>query len=281
MNKDMHYGEDYKPIPAFSLDSGDGVEVLPDLYHYTVQIVNIQMVGQPENGSFVLIDAGMPGSAASIIEVVENRFGPDSRPQAIVLTHGHFDHVGAIIELTNHWDVPVYAHEAEFPYLTGQQRYPEPDPTVEGGLIAKQSLFFPVDPINLGDRIKPLPEDGKVPHLPDFRWIHTPGHTPGHVSLFRASDRTLIAGDAFVTVRQDSLYRVFLQDAELNGPPRYLTPDWPTARESVRRLADLQPHIAVTGHGPPMDGEPLAEGLRHLADSFDEVAIPDYGKYVQ
>ena len=50
-----------------------------------------------------------------------------------------------------------------------------------------------------------LPEDGSIPHLPDWEWIYTPGHSPGHVSFFREKDLTLIVGDAFVTVKQESL----------------------------------------------------------------------------
>ncbi|WP_027409672.1 MBL fold metallo-hydrolase [Anoxybacteroides tepidamans] len=278
--EELHYGGDYRLIPATSIASGIGVDVLPDLYCYTIQIVNICFVGRPATGEFVLIDAGMPKTADDIIAVSEKRFGAHSRPKAIVLTHGHFDHVGAIIELVQHWDVPVYAHEAELPYLTGKERYPEPDPSVEGGLIAKISPLFPNEPIDLGHHVRPLPSDGTIPELPDFRWIHTPGHAPGHVSLFRESDRALIAGDAFVTVRQDSLYKVFTQQTEITGPPRYYTVDWDAARESVRKLAALRPSVAITGHGAPVSGEELEKGLEKLARDFDRIALPDYGKYV-
>ncbi|MGG2971570.1 MBL fold metallo-hydrolase [Geobacillus stearothermophilus] len=276
----LHYGEDYRFIPATSAASGLGVSVLPDLYCHTIQIVNICLVGRPDDRAFVLVDAGMPGSADDIVSVVEDRFGSGSRPQAIVLTHGHFDHVGAIVELVKHWNVPVYAHPAELPYLTGKASYPEPDASVEGGFIAKISPFFPNEPIQLGDRVHPLPENGTVPHLPEFRWIHTPGHTPGHISLFRPRDAALIAGDAFVTVRQDSLYKVLTQQIEISGPPRYYTIDWRAARESVRKLAALFPSVAITGHGAPVAGKELREGLTKLARNFDRIATPDYGKYV-
>ena len=280
MDQEMNYGSDYKPIPATSVGSGIGIEVLPDLYCHTIQIVNIHLVGKPGTDEFVLVDAGMPNSAQEIISVVENRFGENSRPKAIILTHGHFDHVGAIIELVEHWNAPVYAHEAEIPFLTGQKSYPEPDATVEGGMVAKMSPMFPNEPINLGDNVKPLPTDGSVPNMPGFKWIHTPGHTPGHVSFFRDSDRALIAGDAFITVKQEYLHEVLTQEQEISGPPRYLTPDWKASKESVIKLAELKPAVAVTGHGKPMSGDLLTKSLDHLVNNFDDIAKPDYGKYI-
>lgn len=280
MDKQIEYGMDYHYIPVTSVGSGVGVEAVPDLYCHTIQIVNIVMVGQRDSKQFVLIDAGMPESADEIISVAEERFGANSRPKAIILTHGHFDHVGAVVDLVKHWNVPVYAHELELPFLTGQKSYPKPDATVEGGAVAKMSPFFPIEPVNLGEKVQALPADGTVPHLADFRWIHTPGHSPGHVSLFRDKDRSLIAGDAFVTVKQDSLYKVFTQEVEINGPPRYLTTDWPAARDSVKKLAALRPAVAVCGHGMPVSGELLSSNLDRLVNKFDQIAIPDYGKYV-
>lgn len=280
MEQNMNYGSDYKFIPATSIGSGIGMAVLPDLYNHTVQIVNIQLVGDPATKDFVLVDAGMPESASEIIEVVENRFGEGSRPKAIILTHGHFDHVGAIIELLKKWEVPVYAHEMEIPYLTGKMSYPEPDPTVEGGMVAKMSPMFPNEPINLGENVQTLPKDGSVPHMPGFKWIHTPGHSPGHVSFFRESDRALIVGDAFVTVKQEYLYKVLTQEQEISGPPRYLTTDWKAAKDSVMKLQKLNPTVAATGHGLPMAGELLTKSLDRLAREFDSIAVPDFGKFV-
>lgn len=65
----MSYGSDYKYIPATSRESGEGKEVLDDLFCQTIQIVNICLVGRPGTGSFVLVDAGMPKSANEIISV--------------------------------------------------------------------------------------------------------------------------------------------------------------------------------------------------------------------
>ena len=280
MDKDMNYGSDYKFIPATSVGSGVGTVVAWDLFCQTIQIVNLCLVGNTETQDFVLVDAGMPGSAYEIIAVTEERFGSQSRPKAIILTHGHFDHVGAIIELVNHWEVPVYAHELEIPFLTGQQNYPEPDPTVEGGMVAKMSPMFPNEPIDLGSHIQTLPADGTIPEMSGWSWIHTPGHSPGHVSFFRDEDRSLIVGDAFVTVKQEYLYKVFTQEQEISGPPRYLTTDWKAAFNSVKMLEALKPSVAVTGHGIPMSGEMLSSSLQKLVNEFESIAIPDYGKYV-
>ncbi|WP_046128632.1 MBL fold metallo-hydrolase [Bacillus thermotolerans] len=268
-----------KFIPATSVNSGKMVEIQPDLQMYTVQIVNLFFVGS--RGDWVLVDAGMPQSAEEIVQEAEKLFGEGAKPKAIVLTHGHFDHVGALEELIQRWDVDVYAHEQELPFLTGKQDYPKPDASVEGGMVAKISPMFPHEAIDISGRVHALPADGTVPPMPGWEWIHTPGHSPGHVSLFRPSDKVLLAGDAFVTVKQDALYNVLTQKKEFQGPPRYLTTDWQAAKQSVIRLAELQPDIAATGHGEEARGEELRDGLAYLVNEFDQIAIPDYGRYVE
>ena len=257
-------------------------EVAADLAYLRTAIVNVYLVGPPGAGDrgWVLVDAGMPGSAHAIVEAAAKRFGGAARPSAIILTHGHFDHVGALKELAEAWDVPVFVHELERPYVTGRSPYPPPDPTVGGGLMAELAWVFPRGPIDLGGRIRLLPEDGSVPGMPGWRWVHTPGHTHGHVSFFRDADRTLIAGDAFVTTRQESALAALTQEPEVHRPPAYYTSDWGAARRSVEALAALDPVLAATGHGIPLTGEPLRSGLEALARDFDRVAVPAYGRYV-
>jgi glyoxylase-like metal-dependent hydrolase (beta-lactamase superfamily II) len=253
-------------------------EVAPDLVRMRFMFVNLYYHGTADN--WVLIDAGLPGSVDDIVQAAEERFGEGATPRAYILTHGHFDHIGAFPELFERWDVPIFAHKDELPFLTGQEDYPEPDPGVGKGAMALMSFAYPNKANDYGDRVKPLPDDGSIPHMPGWRWIHTPGHTAGHVSLFRDDDRVLIAGDAFVTTQQESLYDVMQQKKGIHGPPAYFTPDWIAARASVERLAALNPAIAATGHGTPMSGLELAEGLQTLIEHFDEVAVPERGKYV-
>lgn len=278
--EEMQQGEDYRKIPMTSVSSGKGKKVREDVYYYTNQIVNVIMIGEPGKDAWLLVDAGMPGSGPKIKKVAEKRFGKGNKPSAIVLTHGHFDHVGGIVHLINEWNVPVYAHPLEFLYLTGEKRYPHPDTSVEGGLLAKISSIYPIEPINIKCVLKELPLNGTLPGFSEWKWIHVPGHSPGQIALFRERDSVLIAADAFVTVKQDSLYRVLIQKKEIHGPPVYLTTNWERAKESVEKLEALKPEVVITGHGPSMDGEELRKGLSTLANSFETSAVPSYGKFV-
>lgn len=272
------------PDAVTGTECDDGsVEVTGDLSYRRLSIVNVMFFGPPGAGDrgWVLIDAGVFGSNGMITDIAERRFGRGARPAAIVMTHGHFDHVGALEDLAAEWDVPVYAHPLEHPYLNGSASYPPPDPWVGGGLMALLSPLYPRDPVNVGDRLRALPDDGSVPGMPGWTWLHTPGHTPGHVSFWRGDDRTIIAGDAFITTGQESAYEVAVQRPEIHGPPRYFTPDWAAAKLSVETLAGLHPDLAVTGHGPALKGAALRDGLNELARRFDEIAVPKNGKYVE
>jgi glyoxylase-like metal-dependent hydrolase (beta-lactamase superfamily II) len=270
-------------LPLEAVRGDPEVEVATDVECLRTAIVNCFLYGPPGAGDrqWVLVDAGMIGFGHTILRAAAERFGPGSRPAAIVLTHGHFDHVGALKELSEAWDAPVYAHPLEMPYLTGASAYPPPDPTVGGGAMARMSMLFPRGPIDVSGRLCPLPADGSVPGMPGWRWIHTPGHAPGHVSLFRDADRVLIAGDAFVTTKQESLMAVLEQRPEIHGPPAYYTIDWGAARASVQALAELEPEVAATGHGRPLRGEPMRAGLRMLARDFTSLAVPEDGRYVR
>ena len=93
-------------------------------------------------------------------------------------------------------------------------------------------------------------------------------------------DGTLIAGDAFVTVKQESLYKVLTQEKEISGPPRYFTTDWLAAWDSVKKLKSLQPTVAITGHGLPMRDEELTTNLQKLVIEFEQIALPKQGKYL-
>ncbi len=269
---------------AAETDRGDGThEVAPDVAYCRLLMVNVIFYGRPQAGNrnWVLIDTGVTGTKSVITRAARARFGEDARPVAIILTHGHFDHVGTLEELAEEWTVPVYAHPIEHPYLNGKAAYPPGDPSVGGGLMATLSPFYPTRPVDVTRRLRPLPDDHSVPGMPGWRWLHTPGHSPGHVSLWRDEDRALIAGDAFVTTTAEFVYATALQSAELHGPPRYFTIDWEKAGASVAELAALDPDLVVCGHGRAMQGSGMNWALHDLARDFARVAVPEDGRYVR
>ncbi|HEX8296755.1 MAG TPA: MBL fold metallo-hydrolase [Chthoniobacteraceae bacterium] len=269
-------------LPDFAQHEDPTTEVSSDIAYKRLAIVNVAFIGHPEaaDRNWVLVDAGVMGTGQMILRAAAQRFGPESRPAAIVLTHGHFDHVGALEMLAERWEVPIYAHELEVPYLNGTAAYPPPDPTVGGGMMALLSPLYPRGPIDVSRWLQTLPGDGSIPVLPGWTWVHAPGHTPGQVALWREADRVLISADAFITTRQESAYAVAAQTPEMHGPPAYYTQDWAAARVSVEALSALEPEIVVPGHGRAMEGEAMRSALRTLAANFDEIAVPEHGRYV-
>lgn len=255
----------------------DTWEVAPGVIGLRTLFVNSAMIGQPKS-DWILVDTGLGSYAGSIIKFAKEKF--EQPPVAIILTHGHFDHIGGVKELIEEWNVPVYAHPLELPFLTGVTDYPPADPAVGGGLMSMISPLFSHHGIDLGSAVHPLPENRTVPGATGWQWIHTPGHSPGHISLFRPEDKVLIAGDAFLTVKQESVFAVATQHHVVHGPPAYFTTDWEAAEKSVRTLALLNPHIVLTGHGLPMEGQELSTQLAHLCKNFKDIALPEQGKFI-
>lgn len=248
-------------------------EIASGVWYVPALLSNLYFVGDVK-GAWAMVDAGTPGTAWRIRRAAEEIFG-SRPPEAIILTHGHFDHTGSVKELADAWDVPVLAHTLEFPYLDGRANYPPPDPTV-GGFMSQLSRMFPTSGVDIGRRLHTL-SVASIPFLPGWRVIDTPGHTPGHVSIFRESDRTLITGDAVVTIDQQHAWKLISQAREIHGPPVYFTPDWDQARDSVSRLAKLRPQVLATGHGLPLAGDDVADMLAAFAERFRG---PSSGRYV-
>jgi len=250
------------------------VEIAHGVAHLSVSIANVYFIGSPGE-PWVLIDSSLPGYAAKIRQAAEALFGPGARPEAILLTHGHYDHVGSALDLANLWDVPIYAHPLELPYLTGRSEYPPLDPTAPG-FMAFLTRFIPSRTLNISARVRPLEAACEAPGMPGWEWHHTPGHAPGHVAFFRPSDATLIAGDAITTMNTDNLFDALRKKKEICRPPTPITYDWAAAGESVRLLARLRPLTIAAGHGNPMLGPDASDELYDFAMNF---APPSHGRY--
>ncbi len=262
----------------------DGLHIVThDVAYKRLMLVNVILIGKEGAGpgGWVLIDAGVAGCAGCDPESSGRTFRRKCATRVHHTDPGHFDHVGALEELAKEWNVPVYAHPLEVSYLDGSASYPPTDPKVGGGMMSTLSPLYSRSPVNVKEHLRTLPEDGSVPDLPGWKWIHTPGHAPGHISLWREADRLLISGDAVITTDQESAYAVATQKPELHGPPMYFTIDWELSELSVKELAALDPQIIVSSHGQAMQGLEMLAALHRLANEFRDLAVPSTGRYVE
>ncbi len=256
--------------------------VAPGVACVPTSFVNAYFIGEP-GGPWAVVDTGLPGFAWKVKAAAEERFGRDARPVAIFLTHGHFDHSGNAKTLSDHWGVPVYAQRCELPYLTGRSGYPPPDPTV-GGAIAMLSRFLPHGGSDLEERVRVLEPlaggsgEGSVPGMDGWRWIFTPGHSPGHVVYFRDEDRVLIAGDSVATLDMESYLELAIKQQEVSTAGSPFICDWDKYEASLGVVAGLEPTTLACGHGIPMTGGEVAGDLERFARHFSR---PPHGRYVK
>jgi len=226
--------------------------------------------------SWALIDAAGPKCAASIQTAAASLFGAETPPASILLTHSHPDHAGSARELARAWRCPVYLHPDELPLTTGDiaviRQYSNP---LDRWMIFPLLRIMPPRKAqamlaagSLTDVAAAFDPHAEPPGLPDWQCMHTPGHTPGHVSFFRPGDRVLITGDAIVTLKLNSLSGLLFRKPGLSGPPRYATWNWQAAKASAAALATLEPRVLAGGHGTPITGPTTARDLHAFAEQF-------------
>ena len=238
-------------------------EIAPGIALIPTLIANAYLLG--DRASWVLVDACIPGRERLIRRAAERRFGLGSRPAAILLTHGHFDHAGSAAPLADFWRVPIYTHSLEVPFVTGAAQYPPFDYS-SPGFFTRIARLFPTRTVNLQTRVRAFDPHQPVPGLPDWEMIETPGHTPGHVALFRRGDAALLAGDAVTTMNLDRFFDTITRHKSLCRPPAPATMNWSDAHRSVELLATLRPSLIAAGHGLPLHG--AADELARLAKEF-------------
>ena len=162
-------------------------EIAPCVWYLPVIMANVYFIGE-KNGPWVLVDAGVRGGAWRIRQAAMEIFG--QAPMCILLTHGHFDHVGALPRLRRRVErarVCAHARDTIPEWNIGLS---PPDPTARRVSWHRCRVCFRTAGWILAYTSAHCPKEAWLPGLPDWKWVRTPGHTSGHVSLFRedASD---------------------------------------------------------------------------------------------
>jgi len=207
-----------------------------------------------------LIDTGVPGSEAAIGEHLQ-RLGLGWKDvRRIIITHQDIDHIGGASAAVKASNAEVLAHGEDIPYIQGDRRLLKMDPsrieTMLQSVPAEQQdrvrqLFTHPPTVRV---TRALADGEKLPYGGGIVVIHTPGHTPGHISLFLQADRLLISGDALRA-----------ENGVLQGPSPTATPDLALATASLRKLLDYPIDRVLCYHGGLTNPGAL-ERLRELAE---------------
>ncbi len=208
----------------------------------------------------VLIDAGLPGQAQSIMELVKKEGVQPERITKIIITHQDMDHIGSLAQIVktvnNHSPeeskIQVYSHELEKPYIQGERM---PIKFTKEMLEKKKQELAELTPEKRKEyeemfssnkpKVTDILNHGQVlPCCGGIKIIHTTGHTPGHISIYLEKYKTLIAGDALNG-----------DNGRLAGPNPVHTYDMVQARKSLRILLDYEIDRVVCYHGGLVSGE--------------------------
>ena len=212
------------------------VEIIPHVYQLTIRGVNIILIAEEE---LTLVDTGLRGSSPQIISFIHSLGRSVEEISLIILTHNHLDHIGGLAELKRFTPAKVAAHKADISPTEGQPPYPR----VIRRLLCIPPFFalrslFSIKPGEVDIQL----EGGEVlKPLGGLKVIHTPGHTPGSVSLFSPQKRILMVGDAINKRHKNPRL-----------PPKTVSTDLRQAIDSVKGLAQLDFDVLCFGHGRPL-----------------------------
>jgi hydroxyacylglutathione hydrolase len=185
-------------------------------------IINVYLVDD------VVIDAGRRWDRRRILKQLQGR-----DLSLLALTHVHPDHQGVAKDICQVHGVPLACHQDDVDAMEGRR------PLSTGTDLARRLIVRlwqgPPHPV---DRV--LREGDEIA---GFRVVHAPGHSPGEVIFFRASDRVAICGDVVRNLSYATLRSV------IKEPPEAFNDDTAENRRSIRKLAELSPSVILPGHG--------------------------------
>ena len=203
------------------------------------------------DGALTLIDASMQANGRRILEFVTSRLGrKPSDIRTIVVTHCHVDHIRGLAALKAATGARVAVHEADADFVSGKAKYPVPGGVV-GLAFRLMSPVFGSAPVEPDLRLKEGDMVGRLVVL------HTPGHTPGSISLLDKESKVLFVGD---TAR-------FLK-GKLEGPPPHFTLRMDQAKVSIERLSTLDFEVMLSGHGEPLKSSDAPRMMNELSQTL-------------
>lgn len=191
----------------------------------------------------VLIDTGMPGQLDQIRLAMREAGVSFDKLKAVILTHQDLDHIGSLPEILaqSDNDIEVYAHVYDKPYIEGTLPLINTDPNKmdekQWAALPEQMKFLYKNPPKA--KVDQTLEDGQeLSYGGGIQVIFTPGHTPGHISLYLKQSKTLVAGDAMVAV-----------NGVLQRPVPRTTLDMETAIHSLEKFLELDIETVICYHG--------------------------------
>jgi glyoxylase-like metal-dependent hydrolase (beta-lactamase superfamily II) len=214
----------------------DGVYVLPIPRgsREAEGFLNLTLVLDDENGN-TLVDTGLPGQEEALASALDEAGVGVRDLRRIILTHQDLDHIGSGAPLVRQSGARVLAHAADAPYIEGELRPLKPTPEMLEQRPQMREVLQRLEPVRVDEYL----EDGSRLDLAGgIRVVFTPGHTPGHLSLYLERPKVLVAGDALTA-----------EEGHLNGPNPSATLDTGEAAQSVSRLAELDVGTIVCYHG--------------------------------